>query len=316
MEDTVKIAFATHALRGYPQRKGGVPAEDRRRNLFRWMQRHGFDGMEVGDWWFDFYAAKNEEIVQLAAELGEFGLELVGLNCLRKCVTHPAVAEKNRDDLRRAVEVAAAVNARFVNVSLSLVPSVSGVTEDRIKGLQVSPGGGKGASEAEFADAAGFLRALAEEAAGAGIGVAIELHHCSLADTSQRILHILELANHPNLSVNPDLANLYWGYEVPEEPWHRAVEQLAGRVKIWHLKNVQRIHVPETQRAVFVHASLDEGDIDYRWALARLIEAGFDGYLSLEGAGPGDLLAFAARGKAYLDTLLGEHKSGLGLRVH
>jgi sugar phosphate isomerase/epimerase len=113
--------------------------------------------MEVGDWWFDFYAAKTEEMMHLAAELGEFDLELVGLNCLRKCVTHPAVAEKNRDDLRRAVEVAAAVKARFVNVSLSLIPSVSGVAEDRIKGLQVSPGGGMGASEAEFADAAGFL---------------------------------------------------------------------------------------------------------------------------------------------------------------
>ena len=40
-----------------------------RRDLFRWMQRHGFDGMEVGDWWFDFYAAKTEDLHAIANDL-------------------------------------------------------------------------------------------------------------------------------------------------------------------------------------------------------------------------------------------------------
>jgi sugar phosphate isomerase/epimerase len=312
----MKIALATHALRGYPPRKGGAPAAEPRRNLFRWATHHGFDGIEVGDWWFDFYTATSEEVLRLRGELQEFGLEFVGLNCLRKCVTRPAVAEQNRRDLRRAVEVAQVAQAKFVSVSLSLAPSASGVSEDRIKGLRVSPGGGKHAREEELNEAAAFLRELAEEAAGAGVEVALELHHCSLADTSQRLLRIMDLANHPNLSVNPDLGNVYWAYDVPEEPWYQAVERLAGRVNLWHVKNVQRIHVPEIERALFTHAPLDAGDIDYRWALGRMVEAGFDGYLSIEGAGPGDLLAFAARSKAYLDGLLTDLAAGIGLRVH
>jgi sugar phosphate isomerase/epimerase len=269
----------------------------------------------VGDWWYDFYTAGTEEVVRLGKEVREAGLTLVGFNCLRKCVTHPAVAETNRCDLRRAVEQASAVRAAVVNVSLSLAPSASGIPDDRIKGLSCSPGSGKLAPEEEFREAGAFLRELAEEGARGGVAIALELHHCSLADTSQRLLHILELAGHPNLSVNPDLANLYWAYDVPEERWYEAVGRLAGRVKLWHVKNVQRIHIPELQRARFTHAALDAGDIDYRWALERLVEAGFYGCISIEGAGPGDLLAFAARGKAYLDELLLERADSSGLRV-
>ena len=312
----MKIALGTHALRGYPRRTRMVPDAEHRRALFRWAKQSGFDGLEIGDWWLNLCRVEIDEVVRVVEELREAGLELAGFNCLRKCVTHPAVTEANQRDLLRAVEVAKTVQAKIVSVSLSLAPSVSGTSEDRIKGLQFSPGGGKQAQEAEFAEAAAFLRRLANEAASGGVEVALELHHCSLADTSQRILHILELANHPNLSVNPDLANLYWAYDVPEEPWYEAVERVAGRVTLWHVKNVQRVHVPELQRSVFTHAALDEGDIDYRWALGRLVEAGFDGYISIEGAGPGDLLAFAARGKAYLDALLSDLAGGTGLRVH
>lgn len=312
----MKIAFATHALRGYPSRVGGVPTRESRQNLFAWARRRGFAGIEVGDWWFDFFTADIGDVVQLKQEMTDYGLELAGLNCLRKCVTHPAVAETNKRDLRRTVKIAKIVRPAAVSVSLSLAPSVSGTPEDRLRGLLASPGGGASAREEEFAEVAKFLAELAEEAAGAGVGVTLELHHCSLADTSRRLLHILELANHPNLTANPDLGNLYWAYAVPEEPWYEATERLAGKVNFWHVKNVQRVYVPEVERSFYVHAALDEGDIDYRWALARLMERGFDGYISIEGAGHGDLLAFAARGKAYLDDLLTDLASGVGLGVH
>jgi len=311
----MKVALATHALRGYPPRVGGTPTRKSRRNLFSWAQEKGFDGIEVGDWWFDFYTAEADDLVQLKQEMSEYGLEMAGFNCLRKCVTHPTVGKSNKRDLRRTIELAKVSRPSVVSISLSLAPEASGTPEDRVRGLQTSPGGGAEAKEEEFVEAAAFLRELAEEAAVADVQVALELHHCSLADTSHRLLHILELANHPNLGANPDLGNLYWAYEEPEEPWYETVDRLAGKVNLWHVKSVQRIHVPEVERSFFVHASLEEGDIDYRWALARFVAAGFDGYISVEGAGPGDLLSFAARGKAYLDGLLEELASGNGLEV-
>src|SRR5579871_2578963 len=104
----MKILFATHAVRGYPPRVGGFPTAEERRNLFAWAKRRGFDGIEVGDWWFDFFTAPIGDVARLKDEMASHGLELAGFNCLRKCVTHPAVAEPNRRDLRRAVEVARA----------------------------------------------------------------------------------------------------------------------------------------------------------------------------------------------------------------
>ncbi|MGH2458824.1 MAG: sugar phosphate isomerase/epimerase family protein [Chloroflexota bacterium] len=141
----------------------------------------------------------------------------------------------------------------------------------------------------------------------------------SIEDTVRRKEELassgLELAGHPNLSANPDLGNLHRGYAEPEEPWHEAIERLVGRVKFWHVKNVQRTFIPELRHSFFNHATLEYVDIDYRWALARLVAAGFDGYLSIEGAGRGDFLAFAARGKAYLDELAQTLASGEGLAV-
>jgi len=292
-----------------------VPARDKRRNLFDWAKRKGFDGLEIGSWWFDFYTASDAEIDRLRQDLLDHDLELASLNCLRKCVTHPAVAEGNKRDLRRTISVAEALRPQYVSVSLALELGGSEGAKAST-GEQSSPGGSAGAREEEFGEAAAFLAELAQGAARFGTGVALELHHCSLADNSSSLLRILELANHPNLSANPDLVNLYRAYEVPEEPWYEAVERLAGRVELWHVKNTQRIHVPEANKSFFVHAALGEGDIDYRWALARLVASGFDGTISIEGAGPGDLLAFAARGKAYLDELIRELASGVDLQVH
>ncbi|HEX5414936.1 MAG TPA: sugar phosphate isomerase/epimerase [Chloroflexota bacterium] len=311
----MKIALATHVLRGYPIRSGGIPTTEARRALFTWARKRGFDGIEVGDWWFDFYQASLAEAEELAREIASHGLELAGFNCLRKSVTHPAVAAQNRRDLRRAVEVAAVLKPKVVSISLSVGPDTAGIPADRDRGADFSPGSSAEATDAEFDDAARFLAELAETAGRAGVGVALELHHCSLADTSRSLLRLLDAAGHPNLSANPDLGNLLWAYAEPREPWYAAVERLAGRVSFWHVKNLQRVHVPEVNRAYFVHASLEAGDIDYRWALARFARAGFDSYLSIEGAGPGDLLAFAARGKAYLDDLIETLESGDGLGV-
>ncbi|GAJ07759.1 unnamed protein product, partial [marine sediment metagenome] len=83
----------------------------------------------------------------------------------------------------------------------------------------------------------------------------------------------------------------------------------------WHVKNTKRIHVPEVNRAFYLHAALDEGDVDYRWAMSRFIEAGFDGWISIETAGMGDQLDFIERGKRYLDRLIKDSSAGAGLWV-
>jgi len=316
----MKIALGTHSMIGYPPVIKQIPSSKRRKCIFKWAQKKGFDGIDVGDWWFDFYTAEFSEVEKLKNELLEHDLELAGFNCLRKCVTHPSVKERNQDDLRRAIEVAKIVRPAVVSISLSLDPDADSINKqqnDELSmsptGLSVSPGSSIQAMDEEFHEAAEFLAELAEDAESADVGVALELHHCSIADTSQSVSKILSIANHPNLSANPDLGNLYWAYNCPLEPWHEAVERLAGRINFWHVKNLHRVYIPEIKRSFFIQAPLDEGDIDYRWALEKFVSKGFNGYISLEGAGPGDLFAFATRGKIYLDELISDINSDTGI---
>ena len=169
----MKILLATHALRGYPPRIGGKPTSHAYSNLFAWAKQKGFDGIEVGDWWFDFYTAHIDDLKRLKEEMEDKGLELAGLNCLRKCITHPAVAEKNKQDLKRTIEVAKIIKPKFVNISLSLDPRISGTADDRLRGLPTSPGGSAGAKKEEFAETAAFLAELAEDALSAKVEVAL-----------------------------------------------------------------------------------------------------------------------------------------------
>lgn len=279
-----------------------------RRNLLAWTQRQGFDGIDLGAWAFDFYRAPLSELRELQQDIADAGLTLVALNCLRKCITHPAVAAQNRRDLWRAVEVACELRVPYVSISLSLDADAVGVPQRDVRGTRTSPGSSRDARPGEFEEAAAFLRQLAAAGQPHSVEVVVELHHCSLADTSATLLRLLLLADHPNLTVNPDLGNVTWGYDEPEEAWQQSVEQLAGRVNFWHVKNLHRVHIPEVQRAAFVHAPLADGDIDYRWAISHMLSHGFRGWLSLEAAGPGDWLSFAARGKAYLDELHAEFR--------
>jgi sugar phosphate isomerase/epimerase len=285
------------------------PSAEYRRNLYRWLSKHGFDGVEVNFSWWNPYHATTEELVSLRNEMKEYGLELAGFNALRHNLSVPVCAASNKADLLHMVEISKPVAPVVIDVSLSL-------PETEVRGMPTSGiAAGKIATEEDYEKSAEVLVEIARKAQPAGIEIAVELHHCGITDTSTRLLKLVKMINEPNVSANPDLGNLMWGYAEPEEPWYEAIKNLAGHVKLWHVKNVQLVQVPEIQRSYWVHAGLGEGDIDYRWALGKLMEEGFDGWISIESSGPGDLLAFVGRGIDYLRELLEEQKQGIGMLV-
>ena len=68
----------------------------------------------------------------------------------------------------------------------------------------------------------------------------------------------------------------------------QAIAALASRSRYWHCKNLYRVHVPEIDRSYFVRVPLPDGDIDYRFAISAMVDAGYDGYLAIEGGTAGD----------------------------
>jgi sugar phosphate isomerase/epimerase len=112
------------------------------------------------------------------------------------------------------------------------------------------------------------------------------------------------------VGANPDLGNIFWQYEQPEETSEAAIVALAPRARYWHCKNLVRTHIPELRRAFYTRVPLGEGEIDYRFAIAAMVDAGYRGYLAVEGAREGDQLTLDGRSAAYARSILADLAEG------
>ncbi len=68
--------------------------------------------------------------------------------------------------------------------------------------------------------------------------VTVEVHQYSIADNSWSALHLLDLVNSPHVLANPDLGNIFWTYDDPEETPEDSIVALAPRAGYWHCKNL------------------------------------------------------------------------------
>ncbi|MBV9543217.1 MAG: hypothetical protein JOY61_02435, partial [Chloroflexi bacterium] len=57
-------------------------------------------------------------------------------------------------------------------------------------------------------------------------------------------------------------------------------------------------------RSFYQRVPLPDGDIDYRFAIAAMQDAGYNGYLAIEGAQLGDQLTQDRRGAEYVQQIL------------
>ncbi len=299
----MKVAFATHAARTYPRpRWGGLPDAAQQEALFDWVAEQGFDGLDIGDTWVDFALLDRDLATSMRERAEARGLPICALNALRKSLCCPARGETSFRALAHAVDVATWLDCPILGISLSQPPETPG--GKAVMGTTHSPGGSLEAKPEDYDLTAARLRELAAQARPRGIALSVELHHCSLADTSASVLRVLNAVNEGDVGANPDLINAYWAYAEPPETWREAIEALASRSNLWHVKNAQRVHMPELQRAVFLERTLGEGDVDYRWAIGVMRNAGFDGWISIENCGSGDPFEVTQAGRRYLERVL------------
>ena len=304
----MQLVYAYRRGTFYPHGGADLPPRDLRSQYWRAVHALGFDGVELpaipasaadGDWRQLADAAQ-----ELRAELEEAGLVCAAVRG-GGGLHHPRVGAPNRRRLDSAVRFAAAIGARIVNTTAGTPPSdVRGPGAST--GEAVSQGGSRTAHAADYERTARGLAEVADVAAGLGIEISLEVHQHSIADTSWSALHLLELIDRANVGVNPDLGNIYWTYDVPEESSEHAILALAPKARYWHCKNLRRVHIPELQRAIFLQVPLPDGDIDYRFALKAMLDTGYKGCLAVEGLRYGDQLHADGRSVAYVKHLLRE----------
>ena len=57
-------------------------------------------------------------------------------------------------------------------------------------------------------------------------------------------------------------------------------------------------------KAWFIRVPLDDGDIDYRFAISAMVNAGYQGYLAVEGCREGDQTYRDGLSVAYVRSIL------------
>jgi sugar phosphate isomerase/epimerase len=304
----MKLCYALRRGVYYPSQKdnfGEMPDRPVRDRYLPVVKAAGFDGLETPAGGFMRGEVTESAARELGAELRDAGLPVA---CVRGGgpIAHPREGAKVRERMRQVVQYAAWIGASVVNTTI-VTPATqpNGPGAER-RGEPVSQGASRYASEADFVETAKHLRQVGKQAADNGLDVSIEIHQGSIADNSWSGLRLVELIDLPNVGVNPDLGNILWQFEEPEETSEHAIVAMAPKAKYWHCKNLKKVHFPQLQKAVYLRTPLDLGDIDYRFAIAAMLEAGYQGYMAVEGVNTGDQLTQDTQSARYARRLIDE----------
>jgi sugar phosphate isomerase/epimerase len=301
----MKIAYALRRSNLYPYvgDPWNIPGREVRTAWYRKVREMGFDGIEIANNSVGGPSAPSGAVQELRRELADNGVPCV---CVRGGggLASPRAAAESRKHLDEAIAFAAGLGCPLVNTSIG-VPTVDTVPGNFV-GEPTSQGSSRDAHESDFEVTAAGYRSAAKRAADHAIEISIEVHQHSIADNSWSALHLLDLIDQPNVGVNPDLGNILWTYDIPEETSEAAILAMAPRARYWHCKNLRRVHIPENRHTIFLRVPLPDGDIDYRFAISAMVAAGYSGYLAIEGMQLGDHLSMDGRSVEYVKQFLAE----------
>ena len=295
----MKIAYAFRRCASYPYNGGELPtdAADRQRFL-KHSKKIGFDGIEL-----PAMNLPDAEAATLRSELEDAGIPCVAIRGGGGAPADPEVAAANKQRMIDAVHFAVKMGSGIVNSTVTTPPNDPG-GKGTYRGESVSQGSSRQANDEDYVRTASAVSDVAAIAADLGVEISIEIHQNSIADNSTATLRLLELIDAPNVGINPDLGNIYWTYDIPEETCEAAIVAVAPHINYWHCKSLKRVHIPELETAIYVQAPLPDGEIDYRFAIAAALDAGFDGYLAIEGIRDGDQFHQDGRSVAYVKSVL------------
>lgn len=112
-------------------------------------------------------------------------------------------------------------------------------------------------------------------------------NHGTLGNNPEFLDMVLNEVNSPRVGVTVDTANFYW-YGHPLSKVYEIIKHFAPKVKHTHMKNINfPQEMREVQREIgwkyeTYASSLREGDIDMKWVVKTLAEAGYKGDLCIE----------------------------------
>jgi sugar phosphate isomerase/epimerase len=294
----MKVAYAFRRGTLYPHQDSGIGSKEHRSTFLKKAKEIGFDGIELGASVLD-----QPNVESLRAELENAGLPCVAIRG-GGGFTNPRTAAGTNKRWAEIIHFAAQIGAGVVNSTVGGVPAPDPRGIGTYRGERISQGSSRTAREEDYEQTARGISEAAKVAADHGLQISIEIHQQSIVDNSWSALHLIELVDAPNVGINPDLGNIYWTYDIPEESCEDAIAALAPHCNYWHCKNLYRVHIPDLEKSILLQAPIPDGDIDYRFAISAMLAAGYNGYLAIEGMRLGDQFHNDGKSVAYVKSLI------------
>ena len=252
----------------------------------------GFDALEVGAEVFDRLGEGNDkQVKEFGKRVEGFGLKVGALRS-GGTVIEARHGPANQAKMKRAIDYAAWTGAEVVNGALSSPARYPGHPPGSIPASQHgwprSQDSSRDSMTWVYDELASVYQGFCDQAADSGVDISIEVHQNSPVDNSWAAKLIHQKIDRKNFGVNPDIGNVVWNYDVPEEEYDQFIKACAPISVYWHCKNLHRIYHPENQRTVFLRVPLQDGEVDYRYAISAMADANYSGYMAIEGAWSGD----------------------------
>lgn len=265
----------------------------------------GFSNVDLTDSWLRPGDLSRERRIQLREVADSLSLSIPVLSIVRKSVIDPKSGLDNLAYALRTIETAPDLGFHTLSIGLHQL-----LTEEQKSRLWfwTAPGGSDPiGDERVWEQAVNRIRVIGKEAANYDLRVSLEMYEDTYLGTAESAVRLVEEIDLPNVGLNPDIGNLVRLHRRIED-WQSILEATLPHTNYWQVKNYFRDENPELGLISSVPAPLELGFINYRYALNRALELGFDGVICCEHYG-GDGLGVSARNQDYLRSLLEQSPS-------
>lgn len=258
----------------------------------------GFDCVDPTDSWLrvaDLDPGRRAEFVAICRDLG---LAIPAISTSRRSVIDPDHGDDYLAYSHRVIDTAAELGAGHVSFGF-----FGPFTPAQAKALWFwTEQGMKNPDDAAtWQLAVDRIRDLARHAADAGIQISLEMYEDTYVGTARDAVRFVTDVDHPSVKLNIDIGNLIRLHR-PVEHWSEMIDLCIPFAGYWHVKNYYRIEDPSG--LVMSHpAPLMGGTINWRAAIRKAIEAGFDSPFLVEHYG-GDGLGVCAQNRDYIRQIL------------
>jgi len=267
----------------------------------RQVARAGFTQVDPTDSWLRVADLDNARRDEFRAVVAEAGLTVPAVTTARRSVIDPRDGADNLAYSHRVLDAAAELGARHVSFSL-MRPLTD--AQRAVTWFWTVDGPRDPVDGSLWELAVTRFRELGDHAASIGVEVSLECYEDTYLGTAADSVRLVEDIGSPAVGLNPDLGNLV-RRQGPVEHWLDIIRAAAPHTRYWHVKNILRLEDPAAGVVLTAPAPLSSGVVDYRTAVAVVLEARPDVAFCLENYG-GDGLAVSAANREYLLGLLPE----------